>query len=110
MRENMPPMIWREVGRRVRNFRRAQGRSVDWLAAAAGVHRVQIIRIEAGPVGTTLERLARIAEALQVSIGDLVSSPAVADGATIESVLAARVYAGGDPEGGGVRRVGRKSP
>jgi transcriptional regulator with XRE-family HTH domain len=67
------PAIWREVGGRIRSYRRSQGMSVDALAEKVGVNRQQIIRIEAGLVGTTLERLRLIAQALRVSEPDLLA-------------------------------------
>ncbi len=46
--------------------------SVDKLAAQVGVVRQQIVRLEAGLVGTTLPRLMAIAEALGVTLEDLI--------------------------------------
>lgn len=81
------PAIWGEIGGRIRHFRRSQGKTVDWLAEAVGVNRVQIVRIEAGQVGTTIERLARVAEALGVSVADLIPPPRTTDGDLLESTL-----------------------
>lgn len=46
--------------------------SVDKLAAHVGVVRQQIVRLEAGLGGTTVPRLVAIAEALGVSLEDLI--------------------------------------
>lgn len=62
---------WREIGLRIRHFRRSKGMTVDELAAAVGVVRVQIVRLEAGSTGTKVIRLEDIAEALGVAITDL---------------------------------------
>lgn len=83
-RDKEPPAIWREIGSRVRHFRRSQGKSVDWLAEAVGLQRVQIVRIEAGLVGTTLERLDRIANVLGVKMSDLMPPPDVAEKSDLE--------------------------
>ena len=83
-RDKEPPAIWREIGSRIRHFRRSQGKPVDWLAEAVGLQRVQIVRIEAGLVGTTLERLDRIANALGVKMSDLMPPPDVAEKSDLE--------------------------
>lgn len=90
MAEEERPAIWREVGTRVRGFRRGQRRSVDWLAEAVGLQRVQVVRIEAGLTGTTLERLARIAEVLGVTIDDLLPPRSVSIGDPITESLRGR--------------------
>lgn len=63
--------IWKTIGGRIRHFRRNQGLSVDGLAQRVGVARQQIVRMEAGLAGTPLPRLKQIADALSISLGDL---------------------------------------
>lgn len=62
---------WREIGLRIRHFRRSKGMTVDELASAVGVVREQIVRLEAGATGTKVIRLEDIAEVLGVAITDL---------------------------------------
>lgn len=87
-REN--PGIWREVGGRIRHFRRSQGMSVATLADRVGVNPPQIVRIEAGLVGTTLERLHLIANALNVSEADLLPPRRSAESGDIEIAFRGR--------------------
>ena len=63
--------IWKPIGGRIRHFRRNQGMSVDGLAQRVGVARQQIVRMEAGLTGAPLPRLKQIADALGISLGDL---------------------------------------
>lgn len=81
-REN--PVIWRQVGGRIRHFRRSLGMSVATLAEKVDVTPPQIVRIEAGLVGTTLERLHLIADALNVSEVDLLPPRRSSDGGDVE--------------------------
>ena len=62
-----------EFGRRVRKHREALGLSQEKLAEAAGVHRTYIGHLERGESSPTLFNLVRIAEALKIDPGDLVS-------------------------------------
>ena len=89
-REPRLPAIWWEIGSRVRHCRRSQGKSVDWLAKAVGVSRVQIVRIEAGLVGTTIERIYMMADALGVSADDLQPPRTVAVGDPVREMLIGR--------------------
>lgn len=66
--------FWVQVGQAIRALRRGQSMSVDTLAARVHVSRQQIVRLEAGISGTPLGRLHDIAEALGVSLGDLLPS------------------------------------
>ncbi|MCY0884726.1 MAG: helix-turn-helix transcriptional regulator [Firmicutes bacterium] len=70
------PAFWRAVGLRIRHFRRRQGWSVDRLAREVDVTRNQIVRLEAGVVGTPVWRLAAIARALGVTMDDLLQDVA----------------------------------
>jgi len=57
---------------RIREARQAAGFSQEKLAAAVGIDQSQISRIERGLVPVTLDRLLAIAEALRVSVYDLI--------------------------------------
>lgn len=60
-------------GRNVQNHRKAQGLSQEQLADRAGVHRTYIGMIERAEKNITLCNIERIANALDLSISDLVS-------------------------------------
>ena len=56
---------------RIRHLRRSEGLTQHQLAARAGTSRATIARIENETVVPELATLARIAEALEVDVGDL---------------------------------------
>lgn len=58
-------------GRRLRALREARGLSQDALAAAADLHRNYVGMLERGQTGTTLETLATLAAALELSLPEL---------------------------------------
>ncbi|MDP9372679.1 MAG: helix-turn-helix domain-containing protein [Chloroflexota bacterium] len=65
----------RRFGQRVRELRLARGiSSQDELGARAGLHRTFIGRVERGETNITLGNIAKLAEALGVSLADLFSS------------------------------------
>ncbi|MBP5981859.1 MAG: helix-turn-helix transcriptional regulator [Halomonas sp.] len=53
------------IGKNIREKRKANGLSQDRFALVAGIDRSYMGRIERGEVSITLEKLYRIAEALQ---------------------------------------------
>lgn len=53
------------IGKNIREKRQANGLSQDRFALVAGIDRSYMGRIERGEVSITLEKLYRIAEALQ---------------------------------------------
>ena len=57
---------------RLAEARRARGFTQEQLAAASGVHRVTIARLETGAVAPNLKTLERLAVALGVSIDRLI--------------------------------------
>lgn len=61
---------------RLAEVRRAHGLTQAQLAAASGVHRVTIARLELGEVSPKLETLERIADALGVTIDEVVRGTA----------------------------------
>lgn len=66
-----PPAIWSEVGARIQHLRINQGRTVDQIAASAGLSPERVRRIEAGQAGTTPAQLGSIGSALGVTTRDL---------------------------------------
>ena len=59
------------VGRRVAEVRKRKGMTQDALSARIGVESVSWSRLETGQRGLSLSTLAAAAEALGVSLGDL---------------------------------------
>ncbi len=65
------------VARNVRRLRLANGTSLEGLAAASGVGRSTLVRLEAGHAANpTIETLFAIADTLRVPLGALVEEPA----------------------------------
>ena len=62
-----------EVGATIRKLREAKGLTQEELAAAVGMMRSNISRIEAAKHRPTLETMERIAKALKVSVADLIA-------------------------------------
>jgi transcriptional regulator with XRE-family HTH domain len=62
-----------DVGAVIRKLREAKGMTQEKLAAATGMMRSNISRIEAAKHRPTLETLERIAKALKVSVADLLA-------------------------------------
>ena len=58
-------------GARIRELRKRQGISQEALASLAGVHRTYVGMIERGEKNITLTNIAKLANALGVSIRDL---------------------------------------
>lgn len=65
------------VGENLRHLRRRQGLSLEQLASVSGVSRAMLGQIETGKSAPTINLLGRIAEALNVSVSGLISSPGV---------------------------------
>ena len=60
--------ICKEFGIRVRNFRVAQGLSLEVLAQKSGLHRTYIGGIERGERNVSLVNIQKIAQTLNISI------------------------------------------
>ena len=58
--------IYREIGRRIRRFRKAAGQTQDQLAIQIGVSRASIANIEAGRQNFLLHYIYAIAEVLNL--------------------------------------------
>lgn len=72
-----PPPDWvlerrRAIGERIRAARWLTGLTQEKLAELAGMDRQSINRIEQGHASPLLDNLIRIADALNVSLADLV--------------------------------------
>lgn len=59
---------------RLAEARQAKGMTQEQLAAATGVHRVTIARIETGEASPKAETLKRLADALGVRMDDLMEA------------------------------------
>jgi transcriptional regulator with XRE-family HTH domain len=70
-------MAWdaAQVGRNVRTQRERAGLSLAQLSEATGISKAHLVRLENKPANPSLELLQRIAEALDVTIADLVGGP-----------------------------------
>ena len=60
---------------KLRQYREKQGLSLRGLAKMAGVHYVSLVRLEAGTFDPRLSTLRKLAEALHVSVCDLIDQP-----------------------------------
>jgi transcriptional regulator with XRE-family HTH domain len=69
------PRDLERVGQNIRAERERAGLSLSQLAAATGISKAHLVRLEKGGGNPSLEILARIAEALEVTVADLVGSP-----------------------------------
>jgi len=63
------------VGRNIKEQRERAGLSLAQLAAATGISKAHLVRLEKRGGNPSLEILGRIAEALGVTIADLVGAP-----------------------------------
>ncbi len=59
------------LGKRVRSYREARGYSLSDLARLSGISRSYLYQVESGESSPTEEKLQALADALEVSIGDL---------------------------------------
>jgi transcriptional regulator with XRE-family HTH domain len=64
-----------QAGRNVRTQRERAGLSLAQLSQATGISKAHLVRLETRPANPSLELLQRIAEALDVTIADLVGGP-----------------------------------
>lgn len=64
-----------QVGRNIRTQRQRAGLSLGQLSQATGISKAHLVRLETKPANPSLELLRRIAEALDVTIADLVGGP-----------------------------------
>lgn len=64
------------IAARLRALRQARGLSLDGLAAAAGVSRAMLSRIERGESSATAHLLNRVAAGLATTLSDLLAEPA----------------------------------
>ena len=64
----------KQIGERIRELRKVKGLSVNDLAIKAGMKRPNLSRLEHGRHQPSLEKLELVAEALEVSVAELVPS------------------------------------
>lgn len=67
----------RRVGERVRREREKTGLSLAQLADAAGLSKAYLLKVENGGTNPSLGVLGQIADALDITIADLVGGPTV---------------------------------
>lgn len=66
-------MILNKFGNRIKDIRQSKSMSQDELASIIGIDRAQISKIEKGKVNVTLETVEKLANALDISLKDLMS-------------------------------------
>jgi transcriptional regulator with XRE-family HTH domain len=73
------PMVFdpRAIGRRVREEREKAGLSLAQLAAASGLTKAYLVRLENQAGNPSIEVVAKIAEALDLTIADLIGGPVI---------------------------------
>ncbi len=64
--------VYRRIGANIRAFRKAKGWTQDVLADKSGLHRAHIGEIERGDTNMTIQTLKILADALGVTLSDLV--------------------------------------
>jgi transcriptional regulator with XRE-family HTH domain len=87
-------------GERLRGERRARGWPIERLAAASGVSRAMISKIERGESSPTAVVLGKLSAALELSVSELLAPPAEAPPGLTDSAAT----------GGGVVRRGAGTP
>lgn len=68
----MPKPTLKKLGENVRRFRQSKGLSQEKLAQLAGLHRTYIGGVERGERNISVLNLIRLAQALGVSLSDIV--------------------------------------
>lgn len=74
-RQDAPDGLDQVVARRVRELRAGRGLTLDQLAAASGVSRAMISRIERAEASATAVLLVKLGAALGVTLGELFEAP-----------------------------------
>lgn len=82
-----PRRLYRVVGLRIRDEREKRGLRQEQLAEKVGVGRTSITHIERGDQRLLLHVLYRIADALDLNLGDLLPAPAEVQ--SVEPIAAA---------------------
>ena len=71
----MAAMPLSEIGARLRQEREKAGMSLGQLADATGITKAYLLRLEKEPGNPSVQILGRIAEALDITVADLVGGP-----------------------------------
>ena len=79
-----------EIGRRIRSVRRGLGISLEDLGELAEVNWTTIGKIERGASSPTVESLVRIADALEIDPGTLISGITASDYGARQHQITAR--------------------
>lgn len=78
-----PESVGRHLGTRLRQLRSERGWSLEAMAGASGVSRSMLSEIEREQANPTLAVTLRIAQAFEMSLGDLIGSPGAAATVTV---------------------------
>jgi transcriptional regulator with XRE-family HTH domain len=87
------------VGARIRAFRQALGLTQDQLASACGVSRSAVAQWETDRAGQLRGNISLVAEALQISVEQLLHGERLERGMTGDEMALLRLYRASDPEG-----------
>ena len=64
-------MIQQELGKRIKELRKAKGYSQESFARKSGIDRTYIASVEAGKRNISIDNIKKIADGLGVSLSDL---------------------------------------
>jgi transcriptional regulator with XRE-family HTH domain len=87
------------VGTRIRTFRQALGLTQDQLAASCGVSRSAVAQWETDRAGQLRGNISRIADALRISVEQLLHGERLEGGMTGDEMAMLRLYRACDPDG-----------
>lgn len=88
-------MSYLDIGDRIRMARIRIGMNQEELAELARLNRVTIAKYESGKVEPGAQAISRIADALEVSVDELLGRAAVAEKKREPHTLEARIVSGG---------------
>lgn len=63
------------VGQNIRNSRKRKGVKLEILADKLQIDKSTLSKMETGRIGITIERVGKIAEALELNFNDLIAVP-----------------------------------
>lgn len=74
MTETKKTLIAVAVGSKIRSIRQTKKWTIEQLAFEVGIEYTQLSRIERGKINTSIFQIFLISNALQVSIGEIIST------------------------------------
>lgn len=61
------------VGQNIRNYRKRKGLKLETLADNLGIDKSTLSKMETGRISITIERVGKIAQALEINFNDLMA-------------------------------------